>query len=355
MSEQGGSQADRLPVTWAVVLIGALIVATAGFSMKHTLSCFLLSFVFAYLLDPLLGLMERKNIRRDYAIALLYAILSVLAFFFFVVVVPMLSTRWHALVRSLPGYLQKFKQLSVELKTGYSPSFGVAEWQWLIDTLIGNLDKVTGKLGAGVYSAATRVAFNLFNLLLAPILVFFMLHYKNEIKEELVRWVPPQHRELILQIGGEINRSVGGYIRGQLFVSLIVAVLSIVSLYILDVDYPLLSGLFAGAASIIPFIGVIIATIPPLFFAYLKFQTFSSLLSVVAVFSVIYFVEGYLIKPLVFKEAMDLNPLVTIIFVMALGELMGFWGILLAIPIAAALKITLEHLRRGDFIQDNPE
>lgn len=287
MSEHVGMNDNRASARLATISIGALLLATAIYSTKHTISCFLLSFVIAYLLDPLLVMIERKNIRRDYGIAVLYIILSVCTVFFIVFMVPLLSTRWQDLVRSLPGYLQKIKLLSGELKNGYRPAFGVAEWQWLIDTVIGNLDKVTVKIGGGVYSAASRVAFNLFNLILAPILVFFMLHYKLEIKDEIVRWLPPQHKELILQIGNEVNRSVGGYLRGQLFVSLIVAVLSSVALYILDVDYPLLSGLFAGAASVLPFIGVILATIPPLFFAYLKFQTLSSLLSVLASFSTI--------------------------------------------------------------------
>jgi putative permease len=66
---------------------------------------------------------------------------------------------------------------------------------------------------------------------------------------------------------------------------------------------------------------------------------------------VIYFVEGYVIKPLVFKESMNLNPLVTIIMVMALGEILGFWGILLALPIASAIKITWGHFVHGDFKQ----
>jgi putative permease len=150
-------------------------------------------------------------------------------------------------------------------------------------------------------------------------------------------------------VGREVNASIGGYLRGQLIVSAIVAVFSTAALYFLDVDYALLNGLFAGMASILPFIGVILATIPPLFFAFVKFQNGLILLKVLGAFSFIYFLEGYLVKPLVFKESMNLNPLLTIIVVMALGELMGFWGIILAIPIAAALKILSTHWRRGDF------
>ena len=121
------------------------------------------------------------------------------------------------------------------------------------------------------------------------------------------------------------------------------------ALFFLDVDNALLLGLFAGISSILPFIGVFLATIPPLFFAYIKFQSGLMLLKVAGVFALIYFLEGYLVKPLVFKEAMNLNPLMSIIVVMICGELMGFWGILLAIPLAAALKILSIHWRRGDF------
>ena len=95
--------------------------------------------------------------------------------------------------------------------------------------------------------------------------------------------------------------------------------------------------------------GVIIATIPALFFAYVKFGSAAILVKVIVAFAAIYFLEGYLVKPLVFKRSMNLNPLLTIIMVMALGELFGFWGILLAIPVAAAAKIVSVSIERGDF------
>lgn len=84
----------------------------------------------------------------------------------------------------------------------------------------------------------------------------------------------------------------------------------------------------------------------------MKFQSGVILVKVLAAFALIYFMEGYLIKPLVFRKAMNLNPLVTIIVVMAFGELMGFWGILLAIPIAAAIKIVTSHIRHGSFTRE---
>jgi putative permease len=127
-----------------------------------------------------------------------------------------------------------------------------------------------------------------------------------------------------------------------------VAILSLAALFILDVPHPIICGIFAGAASVLPFIGVFIAAFPALFLTWFKYQTMAGLAQVAIIFGVIYFLEGYVIKPLVFKSSMNLNPLMTIVMVMALGELLGFWGILLALPIAAAIKITWEHLHGGD-------
>ncbi len=332
----------------SAVLPATLLLALC-YAIRHTLSSFLLSFVLAYILDPFVTFFERKNIRRVYVIVFLYLVLTIVSLFCLAYLVPFVTLRWESLIRELPHYVQKVKVIFLSWEERFQPSYAVEEWRWLLDSATGNLDAILGKVGAGVYAVAGKMAFNLFNIVLAPILVFFMLFYKNAIKATIISWLPPRYQGSLLELGHEINDSIGGYIRGQLIVSFIVALLSTVSLYALDIDYPVLNGIFAGLASILPFIGVILATLPPLFFAFIKFQSGLMLLKVTAAFAVIYFLEGYLVKPLVFKRSMDLNPLVTIIAVMSFGELLGFWGILLAIPIVAAFKIASIHVRRGDF------
>lgn len=331
------------------VLVIAIAIIAAGYAIRHTFSCFLLAFVIAYLLDPFVALLERRNIVRVYGITILYIILGVFSVFFIVYLVPLLNQRWAALIHALPLYLQKVKEIVQTWEGRFEPAYASEEWRWLLDNLVGSMDNLFSRIGSGVYAAVTRVVFNLFNLILAPILVFFMLYYKRDAVTGITNWLPVGQRDAILDAGREINASIGGYIKGQFVVSLIVAFLVTLALIFLGVDFPLFNGIFAGVASILPFIGVILATLPPLFFAYVKFQSGFVTFKVIASFALIYFLEGYLIKPLVFKGAMNLNPLVTIIAVMALGEIMGFWGILLAIPIAAAIKVFSSHLRRGDF------
>lgn len=340
-----------LQSTRAVIfMLSAAVLFAAVYALKHTVSCFLLALVLAYLLDPFVVMLERRKLPRVWGIMGLYAVLLFFSVFLITYLIPFLTIRWEAFVHDLPAYILKVKGIIAAWKARLSSGYGGQEWAWLFDAATGNIDKLVNKIGTGVYAAASSVVFNLFNLLLAPILIFFMLFYKMDILAGIKGWLPVKRRAMLLQIGGEINRSIGGYIRGQLMVSGIVAVLSAAALLFLDVDYPIFNGIFAGLASVLPFIGVILATIPALLFAYVKFQSGMAMLQVIAAFAGIYFLEGYVIKPLVFKESMDLNPLMTIIVVMAFGELMGFWGILLAIPIAAAIKILSAHLKNGDFV-----
>ncbi len=347
MSHNQPGQATYIKII--LLLITVAFAAIGVYAIRHTVSCFLSSFVIAYLLDPLVVKLEKKNLKRIYGITILYVILCILSIFVAIYLVPLVSSRWDSLVKSLPFYFHQAKELVLRMKSNLATSHGGYEWNWLLESVTAKFESLSGKIGSGFYSAASSVAFNVFNIILAPILVFFMLIYKHEIIKSIKVWLPFRHREHLIEVGREINASIGGYLRGQLIVSFIVAIFSTIALYFLDIDYALLNGIFAGLASILPFIGVILATLPPLFFAYIKFQNGMILLKVLGAFSVIYFLEGYLVKPIVFKEAMNLNPLMTIIVVMAFGELMGFWGILLAIPIAAGMKIFSVHWRRGDF------
>jgi putative permease len=334
--------------TVLILLVAAALFA-AGHALRHTASCFLLSFVIAYLLDPLVVQLEKRKLSRINSIVVLYLVLGVFSIFFFSYFVPLVILRWQELIPNIPLYLQKAKALGLELEGRFQPLYGAQEWSWAFDKLVDAADKVVESLSAGFFAAAEGMVFNLFNLFLSPIIVFFMLYYKQVIKETLSGWLPQGRKTILLGLGTEVNESIGGYLKGQLIVSLIVAVFSSIALMILDVDYALFNGIFAGLASTLPFIGVILATIPPLFFAYVKFHSGIALVKVILVFAGIYFAEGYLMKPLVFKRSMDLNPLLTIIMVMALGELFGFWGILLAIPVAAAAKIVSCAFERGDF------
>jgi predicted PurR-regulated permease PerM len=121
---------------------------------------------------------------------------------------------------------------------------------------------------------------------------------------------------------------------------LLVGILCAVALYLLDIEFPILNGFLAGFASIVPFIGALIAVIPPALLGYVKSGDLTIIPKVMlAYFFINVIIEGNVIKSLLMKTTLKLNPLAVIFAVMALGELLGFWGIVLAIPIAAVVDI----------------
>ena len=337
----------------AITLMAVLILA--GYGLRHTISCFLLSFIIAYLLEPLVVLLENRRFRRVNAITLIYLVMGLITIFCLMFLLPMLTINWNNLLQNLPQYLQKLKPLLADWQSRLPTHYGTEEIRWLTDKLTGNLDSMLQTASSWFYDFIGGVVFNVFNIILSPILVFFMLYYKYRIIDTLKSWLPPQYRTLVMTISHEVNDSIGGYVRGQALVSIMVALTLIPALYLLEIPSPILCAFFAGAASILPFIGVILAVLPAMLLAWLKFGTGAILFKVLLMFSIIYFLEGYLVKPLVFKKSMNLNPLLSIIMVMAFGELMGFWGVVLALPLTAAIKIAWEHWLSGDFDQMPPE
>lgn len=331
------------------IMLFLCLLAAVGYALQYTISCFLLSWVIAYLLEPFVAKGESYGLKRNQSLWLLYTFLLIVTLFFSAFMVPQFTISWNGFIRDLPLYIQSIKQLANDLKRHIPNRYGSAEIQWILDSVSANIDTGIEKTGALFYGFVGRIFFNLFNVILAPILVFFMLYYKQTVIDTVVSWVPPGNRTMVLHVGNEVNSSIGGYIRGQVLVSLIVVVLIYFVAALFSIPHPVFCGFFAGLSSIVPFVGVIVAIIPALFFAWFKFQSLEIIIKIIAAYAVVFFLEGYIIKPLVFKKSMNLNPLVTIIMVMALGELLGFWGILLALPIAAAIKITWGHLIKGDF------
>ena len=148
------------------------LLAAAGYALQHTISCFLLSWVIAYLLDPLLVSGERRGLKRLYGLGLLYIILGILTVFFLAFILPAVTISWNSFVLDIPAYIQKFKQAALEWKSRLPDRYGSGEIQWLLDKASANIDTAAEKAGFWAYSFGTRIFFNLFNIVLSPILVF---------------------------------------------------------------------------------------------------------------------------------------------------------------------------------------
>ena len=333
-------------------VFGGLLAA--GYLLHHTLSALLTSLVLAYLCNPLLKYLEKRGFDRLTAIVLMYGIATFVLMLLSIVLIPYLGYQLDALTNEMPRYVQNVKNALEDWQETLAPYYSGKEGAWLIARAEESLTKLTGELSGMGYERLKGVLFGVFNLVLAPILVFFMLMYKELFKKSLLRVIPVAERIYFAEIGNRINRSLERFLMAMVLDCLLVGILSAVALYLLHIEFPLLNGLFAGFASIVPLLGVLVAVIPPAFFGYAKSGDLTIIPKVCAAYFFIHvIIEGNLIKPLIMKRTLKLNPLAVIFAVMAMGELLGFWGIILAIPLAAVVKICAGEVRellaaRGD-------
>ena len=321
----------------------------AGYFMRHTLSAVLTSMVLAYLLNPLLKRLEMRGFSRLAALCLLYLLLAVVLTMVTFLLLPYLGHQLDALANAFPYYVQNLKRAMSDWQRHLSPYYSGEEGAWLLARGEESLTRLTGEISALGYKRLTALLFGIFNLLLAPILVFFMLLYKQYIKDNIKRLTPLAQRRQLVELGRKINKSMERFILGMLVDCLLVAILTTVALQLLGIQFALLNGFFTGFASIVPFVGVVVAVIPAALIGYAQSGDLFIIPKVCGVYFLINVViEGNLIKPLVMRKTLRLNPLAVIFAVMAMGELIGFWGIVLAIPLAAVVKICAGAYKKGN-------
>jgi len=337
-----------------LLLCGGLAALVAAcYFISHTFSALLTSLVLAYLLNPLLKYLERRGFDRPTALGLLYGIGVFAAFLSSFVLIPYFGHQFDALGKALPVYLQTMQGWLEKWKSTLAGYYGGEEGIWLLDRLEETINHWAAALSDLGYSQLKKLFFAAFNLLLAPILVFFMLLYKQHTVDFIKRMFHHRERNYLLELGREINHSLERFLVGMLCDCLLVGLLTAAALKLIGVEFPILNGLFAGLASIVPFLGVLVAMIPPALIGYAQTGDIWLIPKVAAAYFVInVIIEGNLIKPLVMKHTLRLNPLAVIFAVMAMGELLGFWGIVLAIPTAAVIKICTAELREILHIND---
>ena len=158
----------------------------------------------------------------------------------------------------------------------------------------------------------------------------------------MISWLPDGWRDQIVDIAHEVDSSIGGYLRGQVMVSLIVALLASIALFVLGISHPIFCGVFAGAASILPFIGVIIATLPALFFAWLQFGVPGAIAVIIAIAILNLVVENPVLSYLTARK-FEMPALIVLISVIFWGWLLGLVGMLFAIPFTLLVFLVL-HL-----------
>ena len=331
-----------LPNSQAVVL---LIIILVSFILIATLSDLLMpvfaSVVLAYLLDGLVVKAVRVNIPRLPAVYLVFfGFLTCLGFLTFVLL-PMLSEQAIELVQHIPEIVKRAQKEIMRLPEMY-PQF-ISESRIREFMLAVQRELLTYGQGALSFSAASVVGLvtAMIYLFLVPMMVFFFLKDKDSIISWFVQFMP-RDRHLTESVWKEVDVQIGNYVRGKFAEVIILMSISYVTYSTMGLNYSILLSVLMGLSVIIPYVGATLVTFPVLGIAYFQWGLSSDeFMYIVISYSVIQALDGVVLVPLLFSEAVNLHPIAIIVAILFFGGMWGFWGVFFAIPLATVVKAVL--------------
>lgn len=329
-------------------LAGVVLGGWLLYLLTPILSPFLIAMLLAYLGDPLVDRLERW-MSRTWGVVLVFALFSLLLLVLLLILIPMLGRQLVHLYQLLP---QMLDWAQLQALPWAQAQFGLSEDFWRFDqiktALSEHLGKTTNIVGV-VLAQATASSLALVawvgNLLLIPVVSFYLLRDWDLIMAKLRGLLPRSREGAVVQLVSECHEVLGAFIRGQLLVMLALAGIYSSGLMLVGLELGLLIGLLAGLASIVPYMGFIVgfgAAVIAALFQHGGVDLYP-LLGIAVVFGIGQLLEGMLLTPLLVGDRIGLHPVAVIFAILAGGQLFGFTGILLALPVAAIIMVLLRH------------
>jgi putative permease len=297
----------------------------------------LVALVIAYLLDWPTAYMQKAVHNRVLATTLIMLLFVGVVLALFLGIVPLLWQQLSNLLQESPHMIEKGKYFLLHLPNDYPDLISRQQVQSFVSTVESKVIEFGQVIvSASLTSLKDAVAWLIY-LVLVPLLVFFMLKDKAPLTEGISRLIP-KDRRLITQVWYEMDHQIMNYIRGKVFEIAIIGSMTFIAFYILDLRYAALLGALVGLSVLIPFIGAALVTIPVAAVAMFQFGIDTQFWTVLIVYGIIQALDGNVLVPILFSEAVDLNPVYIIVAVLFFGGLWGFWGVFFAIPLASLVK-----------------
>lgn len=334
---------ERQLVFWVLAaVLFVLIIAL----IKDVLLPFVLGALFAYGLNPVANALERLGLSRFFAALLLVAGLVLTLLLLLIFLVPVFVEQVHQLALALPGELERLK---AGLDAFFKERLGertAALGSQIVEGLYGSLASSWSGVAQHVAESAWTYGRTLFNvlslLLITPLVVFYLLVDWHPMLRKIDSWLPRDHAARIRQLGHDVNVAVGAFIRGQGLVCLILGTFYAIGLSLVGLDYGLLIGVATGLAAFVPLVGWILGTITGVTLALIQF--WPQVTPVLLVFSV--FLAGValdtgVLAPKIVGKKIGLHPVWLIFALFAFSYLFGVVGVLVAVPLAAAVGVVV--------------
>ena len=317
------------------VILGIMLLAGAGliYFLGSLLAPVFISIIIAYLLDGMVGLLQRSHLPRIAAVSIVFAVFMLSMVVMILWLIPLTVKQISQLVQQLPGMLSMVQNQLLQLPTSY-PEL-ISENQ--VKELISLLNAGISTLGRKVLTLSLASVVGLIHLVVYLVLVPFMVFFLLKDKQLILAWGKrflPDNMDLTESVWQEANDQVTNYIRGKGWELLIIWGISYSVFRALDLQFSLLLSLFVGLSVIIPYIGVTVMGFVMALVAYIQFGWSSDFAWAMLAYAVIQILDGNLLAPLLLSGVVNLHPVAIVVAVLLFGGLWGLWGLFFAIPLA---------------------
>ena len=325
------------------ILMGIIYI---GMTFIFILAPFIISYIMNFGLKPFVNLLERRGINHTLSVVIVFITAFGSISVFFVFFIPAVGSEIFKIQNEFDLYAQvlivkinTFWSNFLHFSDGFSSLFDTSNIQSELETSLKN----------SITSFVKHIPGLLLNFLplilyigIIPFATFFLLLDDVKFKKRIIELVPNRYFETVLLLLFSLNRQMVQLLRGMCAESIIISILASLGLWLIDLDYPILIGIFAGLSNLIPYVGPVVGTFaafivaamtaqPPIFFFY-----------IILVFLVVNFIDNIFVQPIVFSRAANLHPLIVIILVLLGSKLGGLAGMFLAVPLASLFQVILK-------------
>lgn len=342
--------------------------------LGYTLSSVIIAIIFAYIIDPIVNYLERKGVKRQFGVIIVY-ISAILIFGILIVsVIPKTISEVSNLLTSLPGMVDTlirefnnflsnvFAKFNIELPENFINFYketnpkvnGNVETPQIVSDILNSIKgtindlivKVQGSLMGSLSNVISKLygfLTSAFRLVLIIIFSFYFSVDKEKFMLRVKKAIPNKHREDISYLTSNIDTALQQFIRGRMLMAIFVGLLTMIYLLVLRVDFAIIIGLITCVADIIPFIGPFLGCAPAVLFAFMDSPM--KALWVLILFVIVQWVENNILAPKLIGDSTGLNPLVILISIIIGGGIFGVWGMVISVPLTSIIFILVDFIK----------
>lgn len=324
-----------------VIILAVLLIlfAFVFLTFGDILTPVIAAIVISYVLEGAVTKLQRLGIPRMISVITVFVLFLISIMLLTLGMMPLIINQLIQLIKELPNMIGDGQKLLMELPQQYPL---ISEEQ--IAEVVGFISTEIASVGQKILSLSLSSVVDVFTLLVymvvVPLLIFFFLQDKVNILNWLKRFLP-NDMGLASKVWHDVDIKIGNYVRGKIIEILVVGFATYLPLAIMGMDYAALLSLLVGLSVIIPFVGAVAVSIPVVLIAFFQWGFTADFVTLIVAYSIVQFLDGNILVPLLFSEVVNIHPAAIIIAVLVFGGLWGVWGVFFAIPLATLVQTVI--------------